>query len=418
MRRVLMVVLGICALAILPADRAVVAGPTPERIVSWRVRILPRERYAELRKEWETYTKSHPDDPVGWAELTKASRYSGVPCREYLQYAEKAVRLGPDNADACATLGSLGWSTYCGSAREDPSESIRLLEHALQLDPSLDDPRYTLWVMLLSQGKSDQATAQLAALLDGGRMPEPLVDFGYNLLVGLEPKAILLTNGDNDTYPPVALQAARKFRTDVAVVNLSLLNLEWYRRQLREGPLAVPVPLSFTSSGASESATESDRAVKELVENLRQSGWKRPLYAAVTVAGIEKLIPNRLSLEGIVYRVLPTTGGEPEIDAQRMARNLDKLYRLESVNSVALDWDAWSSLRGLIFNYCAAATRVAPILAKAGDVAGARKKMAWSLDVCESHHCDPAAIRTMISGWSQWDSKSPEFSQWRRKYGR
>ncbi len=410
-------VLGACGILMALAGAAA-AAPTPERIVSLRVRILPGARYAELRKEWQAYTEAHPRDPVGWCQLAKASRYSGVPCREYVGYAEKAVRLQPDNAEACATLGAYRWNVYCGSEPEDPSEAIRLLERALRLDPSLDDPHYTLWVMLLSQGKRDEANGHLRTLLDGGRMPEPLVDFGYNLLVGLEPHAILLTNGDNDTYPLVALQTARGFRADVAVVNLSLLNLEWYRRALRDGPLAVPVPVALEPGQSKASRTPSDEAVAGLLESLRRSGWKRPLYAAVSVGRVDELIPNRLSLEGVVYRVLPSAGGEPEIDASLLARNLDKLYRLESARSLALDWDAWSSLRGLMLNYCAAATRLAPALAKAGDLAGARQKMSWALETCEFQRCDSKTARYMVEGWSRWDPKSREMARWREKYGR
>jgi tetratricopeptide (TPR) repeat protein len=415
-RRRTLAVLGAIALAVVLAGGIADGDPTPERIVSMRNRFLRPERYAELRQEWKAYTETHPNDPLGWSQLAKAARYAGAPCEEYIKYAEKAVRLAPNNAEACATLGSYRWCIYCASEPQDPREAIRLLERALQLDPSLDDPHYTLWVMRLSQGQRAEADAHLRTLLDRGRMPEPLVDFGHNLLVGLEPNAILLTNGDNDTYPLVALQTARKFRTDVAVVNLSLLNIEWYRRDLRNGRLAVPVPLLEKSTEGIKSWTPSRQAVKGLLESLQMDGWKRPLYAAATVGGVQELIPNRLSLEGVVYRVLPTSGGEPEIDTKSMARNLDKLYRLSSATSLALDWEAWSSLRPLMLNYCAAAIRLAPTLAQAGDLMGARAKMSWALDLSEFHHSDPKTMRELIGAWSQWDPRSPELARWKEKY--
>lgn len=62
-------------------------------------------------------------------------------------------------------------------------------------------------------------------------------DWAIDMLNSVEPYGILITGGDNDTYPLWYAQEVEGIRRDVTVAVTSLLNTDWYVRQMIRRPI-------------------------------------------------------------------------------------------------------------------------------------------------------------------------------------
>ena len=189
-------------------------------------------------------------------------------------------------------------------------------------------------------------------------------EYAWNILAGLDKDAIVFTNGDNDTFPIWYLQAVEHFRTDVTVVNLSLVNLPWYIKQLKHSGEPVAMQRSDAEidalrhrviqdpkTGEQQILMIKDYVLHDIILTNHQMS-KRPVFFAVTIPQeiMARYFPM-LQMEGMAYRLMDEASPDqlPITDPDKVLENMLGVYRMGALmdGDTSLRQSLYAQISGL-----------------------------------------------------------------------
>ncbi|MDH3456726.1 MAG: hypothetical protein OER90_07765, partial [Gemmatimonadota bacterium] len=209
----------------------------------------------------------------------------------------------------------------------DRDSSWAHYQRAVDCDPRDGNPWIGIWLGAMHRRDGAMEERALRQLVETGFLTPTVMAFNRWVLQSLPENAILITNGDWDTYPALALQVVDGVRTDVGITNRSLLNLGWYANLMSERyGIALPATQEELESYRPRRNAEgsvvilSDHIIMQWAELESLSG--RPLVFAPTVSMSSFSSNPRLQFAGTHWR-LTADASSLDVDVEAVRAAMD-----------------------------------------------------------------------------------------------
>jgi hypothetical protein len=290
------ILLSILSVSCLPSA---VYGQRPAKVVTIVKENHDFEYYRNLAQQWKAFLGKNPSDPDAWFNYYCANRYARMFRSEYDAlkvdyFQDRATIVSEANKAIPAAY------EYYFMLTSEQSLSQLLKEKTVLKAYELNKNRPELYSLLTNfyelQGMTNERAGISQVWFNSNDMSPALLNYNYNVLMSVEDDAVLLTNGDNDTYPLWLLQDVLGVKKNVVVLNIFLVG---YQKEYRDR-LFRELQLPANSLTVKEDVADSKDLIYFILEHS-----KRPVYIANTVYRDyyeSETIDESLYLSGLAMR--------------------------------------------------------------------------------------------------------------------
>ncbi|MFY0643506.1 MAG: hypothetical protein JXR19_03495 [Bacteroidia bacterium] len=275
------------------------------------------EWYKKQSELWNIHTQQNPNDEAGWLNLYTANRMLKI-------YRAGVSPQGLDSlvqviADKIPGTFEYHYIAYWNAGLRDLVKNQEHLRMAQQLGPDrieLHDDLMTYYMVIRDRAN---ITNTANKWFESNDISAGIYTWCYNMLASVEDNAILITVGDNDTYPCWILQEAKGIKPNVDVINASLIMYQDYQSlYLKE--LGIP-PFSPDTSKVKTWHQMQEAMIKHIRDNT-----DRPFYITIGAQNhLYSSFEEDMYIVGLVYKY----STEKFDNIAVIKRNYEKYYLLD-----------------------------------------------------------------------------------------
>jgi len=307
----------------------------PQKVLRIVYESYPNEWYVEQAKLWKKEIDINPQNTEAWYNYYNANRYGNyVTTIDTKPKKERLAKIIEDMGKAIP--GTYEYYLLAYWNKHDLND-ISLIEKAYAINPDRPDTYYPLIDYYDLRGEHQKVKEFYKKLYKSQDISPWLLSYNYNVLMSLEKDTIILTNGDNDSYPAWMLQNVLEIREDVSVINISFATTETFLKyKLKNKNISIDrdalMKKAVITGAENKKQFSLSTFTQELAKILTKKYPQYPVYFALTVYE-NHLSPFKddLYIVGLAYRY-----SKKRVDnIALLKKNFEEKFRLDYL---ANDW--------------------------------------------------------------------------------
>ena len=289
---------------------------------------MPLSWYKEQAVAWKKQVDKNPKNADAWYNYYRVNRnllYYDTTDKRSLEERQKSIQQLVDK------MGKQIPQTYEYNLCKwmVGGNDFSLLPYLKKAD-ELGQGRFEYLDNMVNWGEVERNIARrdlyCKKWFDLGQVSAGMLYYNYNVLQGTPQNAILVTCGDNDTYPLWILQS-QGIRRDVTVINTSLILIDDYRAKIFK-ELGIEESHLVKDANGAQSKNSFEEFNQNIIKRLVANKKNYPIYVALTTAGhssFTEKIQENLYLTGLAYCYSP----ESLDNIALLKRNFEQVYTLD-----------------------------------------------------------------------------------------